>query len=167
MEDALGAREEPAAAHSMIGVALGSYRLTRPLGRGGMGVVYEADDLSLGRKVAIKLLPRSACGDAQALARFRLEARAAARLNHPNVVSIYDVKEDEGRGYIVMELALGPSADELARARGGRLPWREAAGIVAAACRGLAAAHAAGLIHRDLKPSNVICPEGGSAKLAD
>ena len=121
---------------------LGRYRITGRLGRGGMGVVYSGEDELLKRAVAIKVVSGSPARSHEALERFLLEARAAARLNHPNVVAVHDVGQHDGRAYIVMELAPGGSAQARLRLQGA-LPWREATRIVADVCRGLAAAHAA------------------------
>jgi serine/threonine protein kinase len=145
---------------------LGRYRITGRLGRGGMGVVYSGEDELLHRAVAIKVLSGSPARSHEALERFLLEARAAARLNHPNVVAVLDVGQHDGKAYIVMELVPGGSAQARLRLQGA-LPWREATRIVADVCRGLAAAHAAGLIHRDIKPSNILLGADGMAKLAD
>ncbi len=148
------------------GRTLGKYRITGRLGRGGMGIVYEAEDTRLQRRVALKLLPRTLAADAVALRRFLREARSAARLNHPNVVVIHEIDEWEGVHGIVMELVSGGSMQQQLQARGA-FPWREATAIVGAACRGLAAAHAAGLVHRDIKPANLLTTAEGVVKLAD
>ena len=145
---------------------LGRYRITGRLGRGGMGVVYSGEDELLKRAVAVKVLSGSTARSDEVLERFLLEARAAARLNHPNVVAVHDIGQHDGRTYIVMELVPGGSAQARLRLQGA-LPWREATRIVADVCRGLAAAHAAGLIHRDIKPSNILLGADGMAKLAD
>lgn len=145
---------------------LGKYRLQGQLGEGGMGVVFAAEDVTLGRRVAVKLLPRDLASNAEALRRFEIEARAAARLNHPHVVQIHEVNLTSETPYLVMELLAGGSAADLLRRR-GPLDWREATRIIADACRGLAAAHAAGLLHRDLKPSNLLLNAEGVAKIAD
>jgi serine/threonine-protein kinase len=148
------------------GRMLGKYRLGRRLGRGGMGVVYEAEDTLLKRRVAVKLLPDSAAADPETVQRFVREGRSVARLNHPHVVTIYEVDQRDGVYYLVMERIDGGSVQEMLRAR-GKLPWQEATRILIDACRGLAAAHAAGLIHRDLKPANLMCTRDGVVKLAD
>jgi formylglycine-generating enzyme required for sulfatase activity len=148
-----------------IGSQLGKYRVTGILGRGGMGVVYEAEDPVIQRRVAIKLLPPAVAKNPDALQRFMLEARAAGRFQHPHVVTVFDVDQYRGAYFIVMELAKGGSMAEAMRH--GPLPWREATRTVADACKGLAAAHAEGLIHRDLKPSNIMRTEGGVVKIAD
>jgi serine/threonine protein kinase len=148
-------------------VSGGRYRLERPLGRGGMATVYLACDTELDRPVAVKVLAESLAGDAAFRSRLLREARLAARLSHPNVVSIYDVRESEDRKpYIVMELVDGPTLAELLRER-GRLPPDEAVGLAVQACRGLAHAHAAGLVHRDVKPQNLLLREDGMLKVAD
>jgi serine/threonine protein kinase len=158
---AAGAPAEPS-----VGGQLGKYVILRQLGAGGMGVVYEAEDALLKRRVAVKLLPSSVAADPVALQRFLREAQAAARLNHPNVVAIHEIDQREGTYYIVMELVPGGTAQ--ARLNdGGPLPWEEATRMAVEACRGLAAAHAAGLIHRDLKPGNLMYAADGSVKLAD
>ena len=121
---------------------LGKYRITARLGQGGMGVVYAAEDTLLKRQVAIKVLPRFASAESVALRRFLLEARAAAQLNHPNVVKVFEVDEHDSAYFIVMELVRGGSVQDQLTARGS-LPWPEATAVLADACRGLAAAHAA------------------------
>jgi serine/threonine protein kinase len=145
---------------------LGRYRITGRLGRGGMGVVYSGEDELLRRTVAIKVLSGSPSRSHESLERFLLEARAAARLNHPNVVAVHDIGQHDGRAYIVMELVPGGSLQARLELQGA-LPWREATRIVADVCRGLSAAHAARLIHRDIKPSNILLAAAGLAKLAD
>ncbi len=153
-------------ADPLIGALLGKYRLLRRIGRGGMGAVYEAEDPSLGRVVALKVLLPELAERADAAKRFEIEARAAARLNHPNVVAVYDVGVERGTAWLVMERVRGESAQARIQER-GPLPWREATATVADVCRGLAAAHEAGLIHRDIKPANLLLLEDGRAKLAD
>lgn len=141
------------------GVTLGRYRLTRPISAGGMGSVWAADDLSLEREVAVKALPRLLAADPSAERRFEREARALARLRHPNVVTVFDIGT-AGAGdaaampYLVMELVEGESLDRIA-ARGPLEPSRAVA-ILEQVASALAAAHEAGVIHRDLKPSNVM-----------
>lgn len=149
-----------------VGTRLGKYRVTARLGRGGMGVVYAAVDTLLRRPAALKLLPEALSSDQAALRRFLKEAQAAARLNHPHVVSIYEIDRAEDTYYIAMELMRGGSVQDYLGA-GGKLGWREATRIAADVCRGLAAAHAAGLIHRDIKPANVMRGADGAVKLAD
>ncbi len=148
------------------GRQLGRYLLTARLGQGGMGVVFAARDTLLEREVAVKLLPAEVASSPEMLERFLREARAAARLCHPNVVALYDVDQEGETRFLVMELARGESADEALRRR-GPLMWEEATRIIADACRGLAAAHVAGLIHRDIKPANLLLVPGVGTKLAD
>jgi serine/threonine protein kinase len=156
----------PPVPDSRVGSQVGKYLLLGRLGQGGMGVVYEALDTLLQRRVALKLLPESVSADPTRLRRFLREARAAARLSHPNVVAVHEVDPCGGTLFLVMELLRGGSVQDLLRAR-GPLPWREATRLTADACRGLAAAHAAGLIHRDIKPANLLLSEDGVVKLAD
>ena len=150
---------------ALIDTVLGKYHLRRRIGYGGMGIVYEAEDPLLKRRVAIKLL-RAPVADAETAARFLREARAAARLNHPHVVIVHEAGQQEGVYYLVMELVEGGSMQDALRERGA-LEWRLATSVLADACRGLVAAHAAGLIHRDLKPSNLLATRDGLVKLAD
>lgn len=144
---------------------LGKYLLQSRLGQGGMGIVYLAMDTRLRRDVAIKVLPKAMSANADAVKRFLREARVAARLNHPNVVAVHDVDQQRGLCYLVMELIKGQTAAELI-ARDS-LPWPEATRLIADACRGLAAAHEAGLVHRDIKPSNIMRTNEGLVKLTD
>jgi len=147
-------------------VAGGRYRLERPLGHGAMGTVYLARDSELDRPVAVKLLSDAAAGDAGLRSRFVREARLAARLSHPNIVSVFDAGEDGDRLYIVMEHVEGQTLAEVL-ARRGRLPADEARGLALQAARGLAHAHAAGLVHRDIKPQNLLLRADGTLKIAD
>lgn len=136
-------------------VVSGKYRLLRPLGRGGMGLVFEAEHLRLGQRVAIKFLRPDLVSFPDACSRFEREARASARLRGPHVVQVIDVDTDsEGLPYIVMERVRGRDLEAELRAR-GRLPIAEAVDYVLQACAALAEAHAAGIVHRDLKPSNL------------
>jgi eukaryotic-like serine/threonine-protein kinase len=147
-------------------VAGGRYRLERPLGHGGMASVYLGRDTDLDRPIAVKLLAENAAGDEGLRRRFVRGARLAARLSHPNVVPVFDAGEDEGRPYLVMEYVGGETLAELL-ARRGRLPPDEACGLAVQAARGLAHAHAAGLVHRDVKPQNLLLGEDGTLKIAD
>ncbi|VTT99467.1 serine threonine protein kinase : Serine/threonine protein kinase OS=Planctomyces maris DSM 8797 GN=PM8797T_15666 PE=4 SV=1: Pkinase: WD40: WD40 [Gemmataceae bacterium] len=140
---------------------IGKYVVVRELGQGGMGVVYEARDPALDRTVAVKLVK----GPADPT-RFLREARAAARIIHPNCVPIFDLGEQDGSPFLVMELVAGMSAADYVE-RNGPLPPGVATAIVAAACRGIDAVHAAGLVHRDIKPSNLLISTGGTVKVAD
>ena len=144
----------------------GRYRIERPLGHGGMATVYLGRDTELERPVAIKLLAESLAGDDEFRRRFVREAKLAARLSDPNVVSIYDAGEDDGRPYIVMEHVDGETFADLL-ARRGRLPPDEARELAAQAASGLAHAHEAGLVHRDVKPQNLILRRDGTVKIVD
>ena len=147
-------------------IAGGRYRLEQPLGHGGMASVYLARDTELDRPVALKLLAENLGGDESLQRRFVREARLAARLSHPNVVSVYDAGEDDGRPYIVMEYVDGENLAELL-SRCGRIPPDEARGLALQAAHGLAHAHNAGLVHRDVKPQNLILRGDGTLKVAD
>jgi serine/threonine protein kinase/Tol biopolymer transport system component len=149
----------------MIGKTLGHYRVGEQLGRGGMGEVYVADDLSLDRKVALKFLPDAFTGDPERMARFEREARLLASLNHPNIAAIYGLEQAEGKRFIVMELVEGESLAQ--RLSKGALPLDEALGICRQIAEGLEAAHEKGVIHRDLKPANVMVSEGDKVKILD
>ncbi len=131
-----------------------------------MGVVYEAEDSLLKRKVAIKLLPKDVSANPEALKRFLREAQGAAKLNHPNVLAVYDIGETDGTHYIVLELVKGGNAQEVLASRGA-FHWTEATSILIDVCRGVAAAHKAGLIHRDIKPANILRSTQGTVKLGD
>jgi serine/threonine protein kinase/WD40 repeat protein len=139
---------------------IGKYTVVREIGRGGMGVVYEGFDPSLDRAVAVKLLLGEHDPE-----RFLREARAAARVNHPNCVAVYDRGEHDGHPFLVMELVKGASAAELIARR--KIGWKNATRIAASAARGLAAVHAAGLVHRDIKPSNLLVTSAGVVKVGD
>ena len=144
----------------------GRYRLEAPIGSGGMAQVHRGTDTVLGRPVAIKILAPQYAKDAEFVARFRREAQAAARLNHPNVVGVYDTGSDDGTHYIVMEYVEGRTlADFLAR--NGRLPPTRAVELAEAVCRALAVAHAQGVIHRDVKPGNIMVTRDGRVKVMD
>ncbi|MEU5129407.1 serine/threonine-protein kinase [Streptomyces mobaraensis] len=141
------------------------YRLGELLGRGGMGEVWRGQDEVLGRQVAVKLLLGDD-GDDSAAQRFRLEAQTAARLNHPQVVSVYDFGSWDGRFYLVMELVNGPSLAQQLAARGPLSP-AGVADVAAQAAAGLAAAHQQGVVHRDVKPGNLMLDRSGTVKIGD
>src|SRR5512146_1156470 len=144
---------------------LGPYEIIAPLGAGGMGEVYRARDASLGREVAIKILPASYSGDADRLRRFTQEAQAAAALNHPNILAIYSIGQEGELTYIVSELLEGETLRE--RLRGGPLPVRKALDYALQVAHGLAAAHDKGIVHRDLKPENIFVTGDGRIKILD
>ncbi|HVS01553.1 MAG TPA: protein kinase, partial [Thermoanaerobaculia bacterium] len=146
------------------GTRLGRYTIVSPLGAGGMGEVYRARDERLGREVAVKVLPDELSRDEAALGRFRREARVLAGLSHPNLLAIFDVGEQDGVAYAVLELLEGETLRE--RLRRGPL-GEEATRIGAGIARGLAAAHARGVVHRDLKPENVFLDAEGRVKVLD
>jgi urea transport system substrate-binding protein len=144
---------------------LGGYRVVGLLGRGGMGLVYEAVGPD-GRAAAVKVLSEGTADDPVQRGRFLHEVRAASRLNHPNAVAVLDAGETDGLLWFAMERVPGGSAGDFVRER-GPFNWPEATRVVADACRGLAAAHAAGLVHRDIKPANIMRARDGTVKLAD
>ena len=142
------------------------YRRRRVLAHGGMATVELAQDLELDRPVAIKRLAENLAADGGFKQRFLREARLAARLSHPNIVGVYDVGEDDGLPFIVMEHVEGQTLADLLRRR-GRLEPDEAVALTLQACAGLETAHAAGLVHRDVKPQNLLVTPGGTVKIAD
>ena len=147
------------------GARLGPYEVLSPLGAGGMGEVYRARDTRLGREVAIKVLPAALGSDPERLKRFEREARSASALNHPNIVTIYDIGSADSVSYIAMELVSGqPLRAVLAE---GALPTKRLLQIGTQIAEGLAKAHAAGIVHRDLKPENVMVTEDGLVKILD
>ncbi|HTD51752.1 MAG TPA: protein kinase, partial [Thermoanaerobaculia bacterium] len=147
------------------GTRLGPYEILSPLGAGGMGEVYRARDERLEREVAIKVLPASYSSDPDRLHRFELEAKAAGRLNHPNILAIYDVGTRDGAPYVVSELLDGQTLRERLATAG--LPARKAVDVALQLARGLAAAHEKGIVHRDLKPENVFLTSDGRVKILD
>ena len=157
--------ETPAYVLSKGSVVAGKYRILEEIGRGGMGVVYEAEDTKLARKVAIKILPEIFIQDPDRLARFEREARVLASLNHPNIAAIHGVEEAEGKRFLVLELVEGETLAE--RLSKGPLPIEEALEVCLQIAEGLEGAHEKNIIHRDLKPSNVKITPGGKVKILD
>ncbi len=146
-------------------VLAGRYRIVALLGKGGMGEVYRADDLTLGQPVALKFLPRAADSE-EMLARFRNEVRIARRVSHRNVCRVYDIGEAEGRHFLSMEYVEGEDLASLLK-RIGRLPQDKAVDVARSVCAGLAAAHEKGVLHRDLKPANVMLDRQGQVVITD
>src|SRR5690242_14763667 len=144
----------------------GRYRIVALLGRGGMGEVYRADDLTLGQQVALKFLPDDAGANEGALVRFRSEVRMARQVSHPNVCRVYDVGEIDSHLFLSMEYVDGEDLGSLLR-RIGRLPSDKALEIARKLCAGLAAAHDKGVLHRDLKPANIMLDGRGQVLLTD
>ena len=147
------------------GTRLGPYEVLGPIGAGGMGEVYRARDPRLGRDVAIKVLATTTAVSQDQLRRFEDEARAAAALNHPNILSVLDVGSHDGSPYVVFELLAGETVSD--RLRNGPLPPRKAVEYAVQICDGLAAAHSRGIVHRDLKPSNLFITRDGHVKILD
>ena len=147
------------------GSRLGPYEILAPLGAGGMGEVYRARDTRLSRDVAIKVLPASFSADAERLRRFEKEAQAASSLNHPAIVTIYEIGQESSLAYLAMELVDGTTLRELLAA--GPLPVRRLLAVAAQVADGLAKAHGAGIVHRDLKPENIMVSKDGFAKILD
>ena len=149
----------------MLGTLISHYRVTGKLGTGGMGVVYEAEDTRLPRKVALKFLPEELAGDPDAARRFRREAETIALLNHPHICTIYDVDEHGGRVFIAMECVEGVNLKTYMARR--KLDTAEVVDLAVQIARALDAAHAKGIVHRDIKPGNILVTEGPVVKVLD
>lgn len=156
----------PRFADTWIGDCIGKYKITGVLGQGAMGVVYKAHDPMIDRDVAIKMLAEHLVADASARHRFLAEAKAAGKINHPNVMTIHEIGEHEQTYYLVLEYVSGGSLSDR-MAKPGGISVLEATQVLVDACKGVGAAHAAGLIHRDLKPANFMRTADGTVKVAD
>jgi eukaryotic-like serine/threonine-protein kinase len=149
----------------MVGSSLSHYRIIEKLGEGGMGAVYKARDTRLDRFVALKILPAEAVANPERKRRFVQEAKAASSLNHPNIITIYDIDSADGSDFIAMECVVGKTLDQLIGRKG--LPPGEALRYAVQIADALSKAHAAGIVHRDLKPSNIMVTDDGIAKVLD
>src|SRR5881628_4264949 len=149
----------------LVGRTIGHYKISERIGTGGMGDVYLATDITAGRKAALKLLPERFTSDAERLKRFQQEARALVGLNHPNILTVYEIGEDHSTHYIASELFEGETLRQ--RLMRGRMQLSEAVDIAIQVASALAAAHQAGIVHRDIKPENIMLRPDGYMKVLD
>src|SRR5947199_6732571 len=149
----------------LVGRTCGHYKISKPIGSGGMGEVYLATDIKAGRKAALKLLPMHFTGDAERLKRFQQEAHALVGLNHPNILTVYEIGEDHSTHYIASEMIEGETLRQ--RLMRGRMEVGEAVNIAIQVASALAAAHEAGIVHRDIKPENIMLRPDGYVKVLD
>ncbi|MEK7413449.1 MAG: serine/threonine-protein kinase [Planctomycetota bacterium] len=150
----------------LVGKEVGGCKLVRRLGAGALGVVYEAEQKSVGRRIALKMLSSRAASQPEVVARFQREAKLSAAIQHPNVVAVYDCGMDRGVHYLVMEFVDGDTLAGLAE-DAGKLDWKTAAGYVKQVAQALEYVHGKDIIHRDIKPANILVGKDGVAKLAD
>src|SRR6266496_234816 len=152
-------------AHSLVGQTIGHYKISEAIGTGGMGEVYLATDVVAGRKAALKLLPLRFTGDAERLKRFQQEAHALVGLNHPNILTVYEIGEDHSIHYIASELIEGETLRE--RLEHGPMQLSEAVDVAIQVASALVAAHETGIVHRDIKPENIMLRPDGYVKVLD